>query len=664
METQYISLNMTPTGVNPCFHISQYDVGRMLGFIVHSGGATVDLDTYTCTIEATRSDGTAITSAVATTDNIGTFAVTPTMSNKADKYRCQLVIVDENSKRIASLPFDIEVTKAAMDENSEAIEEDASLYQQYTESVQSTFAEVRSDINDLSVFVTPEMYGAKGDGITDDTKAIEDWLNSDLRYLIMLGNTYKITRELSISKSHVIIGNGGTIVVSDSVTPSDNFLIKFHDLNSLIIDNVNFSITAVNRTPFVDDRQPNHDGILLKLTNVNNAIIKKCNFYVLRQNSITNPCTPIWFTGTCDDISVENCVIKNLGYAQSSGCVWFYGTITNAKIDNCLIIGSTIDELIITWGGTNDLLVTNCTINSLAKNDQMVSFAANTKTIIDNCVMSFASNVVNYRGIKCIGGEGIIKNSTIYYHTTAESFLLSTESGNLKIFNCDIYLDIQSNNNGGLLIGTGGNAILVNNNIVDIGSIHCSIASLKNGGKIGFINNHIVFPNGGIMFYMSGFDELKLVNNSFLLGNNKLLEYTISHAGDEAVISYSNSMTGGVSSRIANQNPSLKSHSMMSSKQTPSRISNGGSYDFDLPDAVNHDTQVGLAVIRDVETGSSLVGSIELSAHNAYRFHAISTNADYTVSVVDNKLRVVDKSIYGGYVSATVIMYNPNVYTC
>jgi len=140
METQYISLNMTPTGVNPCFHISQYDVGRMLGFIVHSGGATVDLDTYTCTIEATRSDGTAITSAVATTDNIGTFEVTPTMSNKTDKYRCQLVIVDANSKRIASLPFDMDVCKAAMDENSESIEEDASLYQQYTEAVSVNLA--------------------------------------------------------------------------------------------------------------------------------------------------------------------------------------------------------------------------------------------------------------------------------------------------------------------------------------------------------------------------------------------------------------------------------------------------------------------------------------------------------------------------------------------
>lgn len=136
METQYINLNMTPIGVTPTFHISQYDVGRILGFIVHSGGATVDLDTYTCTIEATRSDGTAITANVTTTDNVGTFETTATMTNKADKYKGQLVIT-QSGKRVASLPFIMDVCEAGMDENSEAIEEDAPLYQQYNAAMQA-----------------------------------------------------------------------------------------------------------------------------------------------------------------------------------------------------------------------------------------------------------------------------------------------------------------------------------------------------------------------------------------------------------------------------------------------------------------------------------------------------------------------------------------------
>ena len=146
METQFINLNMTPMGITPCFHVSQYDIGRSLGFMIYNGSEVVDLDGYTCTIEATRSDGVAITASVTTDDNIGTFETTATMTNKADKYKAQLVIVDADSKRIASLPFDMNVVKAAMDENSEAIEEDASLYQQYTEAVQGAIAEANADI--------------------------------------------------------------------------------------------------------------------------------------------------------------------------------------------------------------------------------------------------------------------------------------------------------------------------------------------------------------------------------------------------------------------------------------------------------------------------------------------------------------------------------------
>lgn len=146
METQFIKLNMTPTGINPCFHVSQYDIGRSLGFMIYNGSEVVDLDSYTCTIEATRSDGVAITASVATDDNVGTFEITATMTNKSDKYKAQFVIVDGNSNRIASLPFDMDVCKAAMDENSESIEEDASLYQQYTEAVQGAIAEANADI--------------------------------------------------------------------------------------------------------------------------------------------------------------------------------------------------------------------------------------------------------------------------------------------------------------------------------------------------------------------------------------------------------------------------------------------------------------------------------------------------------------------------------------
>lgn len=146
IKTQYINLDMVPSGVLPVLYCSQYDIGRPLGMVVYNGGEAVDLDSYTVTIEATRSDGTAITAAVTTDGNVGAFVTTATMTNQADKYLAKMVIVDSSENRVASLAFVMCVTPKTMDENAESIEEDRSLYQQYTIAVQALIAEVKEDL--------------------------------------------------------------------------------------------------------------------------------------------------------------------------------------------------------------------------------------------------------------------------------------------------------------------------------------------------------------------------------------------------------------------------------------------------------------------------------------------------------------------------------------
>lgn len=147
INTQYITLNMVTSGVLPVLYCSQYDVGRPLGVVVYDSSAPVDMDTYTVTIEATRTDGTAITAAVTTDGNVGTFDSTATMTNVADKYDAQLVLVDGDSNRVASLPFIMCVVPAAMDENAEGVEEDASLYQQYTLTARSLISTANANID-------------------------------------------------------------------------------------------------------------------------------------------------------------------------------------------------------------------------------------------------------------------------------------------------------------------------------------------------------------------------------------------------------------------------------------------------------------------------------------------------------------------------------------
>lgn len=137
---------MTPSGVLPVLYCSQYDIGRPLGMVVYNSGEAVDLSTYTCTIEATRSDGTAITAAVTTDGNIGAFVTNATMTNQKDRYPAKLVLFDSNSRRVASLAFVMCITPATMDENAVGIEEDASLYQQYTGTVQTLIADIRTQL--------------------------------------------------------------------------------------------------------------------------------------------------------------------------------------------------------------------------------------------------------------------------------------------------------------------------------------------------------------------------------------------------------------------------------------------------------------------------------------------------------------------------------------
>lgn len=147
ISTQYINLNMTPSGVMPILYCSQYDVGRPMGAVVYNGGEAVDLSDYTVTIEATRTDGTAITAAVTTDGNIGAFVTSATMTNQADKYPAKLVLFDAYGQRVASLAFIMCVTPASMDENAVEIEEDASLYQQYTGAVQTLIADIRVNLD-------------------------------------------------------------------------------------------------------------------------------------------------------------------------------------------------------------------------------------------------------------------------------------------------------------------------------------------------------------------------------------------------------------------------------------------------------------------------------------------------------------------------------------
>ena len=64
-----------------------------------------------------------------------------------------------------------------------------------------------TQLDDITYYVTPEMFGAKGDGIADDTNAFKQAIA--IGGILKFGNkTYRITETLVINKPIKIIGGG------------------------------------------------------------------------------------------------------------------------------------------------------------------------------------------------------------------------------------------------------------------------------------------------------------------------------------------------------------------------------------------------------------------------------------------------------------------------
>lgn len=76
-------------------------------------------------------------------------------------------------------------------------------------------------ISDLRNYVTPQMYGAAADGVTDDTAAIQAAVNASLEVYIPEG-TYKTTAPVTIGSYKTIRGAGfGTVINFNSSTEND-----------------------------------------------------------------------------------------------------------------------------------------------------------------------------------------------------------------------------------------------------------------------------------------------------------------------------------------------------------------------------------------------------------------------------------------------------------
>jgi len=340
-------------------------------------------------------------------------------------------------------------------------------------------------------FVNVKDFGAKGDGVTDDTQAFLDAVkeleNKSVLY-IPSGN-YLITEKLILENNNIIIkGETKTKIIIDNTSITHLPIFAAENLENIIIENITF------------EGYTEHSYKGIEFTNCLNVEIKKCINKKNMNDSI------IEFTNS------KNIFIKNnyiTGSEWNSG-IAVYGNSKNIFISDNYITGGNayypIDIEPAVNGGTNannvhifNNIIENSVWDGIAIQKTFNAFCYN--NYIDGISDSSASGDGRISGIKIVEGHNI----NIYKN---------------KIKNCDNYGInlIQTYNvkiEGNETFGNANGSLFLNHNV---GKIHDIFINKNNL----FNENNIVYSNLEKIYNI--YNDLENIKYN-LIPSNELIGY-------------------------------------------------------------------------------------------------------------------------------------------
>lgn len=424
--------------------------------------------------------------------------------------------------------------------------------------------------------VTPQMYGATGDGVTDDSAAFITALSKHHNVYIPNG-TYYFADYIDIPSNVNITSIGATLLFDTATTKRGaeevNAFIEITNNENISISGVNFKFLGKSNVYTGTDPV----SMIVIRRSVNNVKFENCSFLVTDETGVDNTSTCVWIASGndgCNFISFENCLFRNEADQQEGGCLWVLGNHKNILCINCKFYHSGFDEAVVAWG-TNaaeypEVTMTGCSVEIIPGGSWA---SAQLIQAYQYGILRFIGGTLNNNGDTSMSyirahnnGILIIESSKIIFNSTNGSTLLRVvDDGSIECNNNDItYIHNGTNdrvafcNNMGGHIKVSGNTIRVSfaktltnialiffeteqnygtnsyftfdNNILYIDPTNtsgCGFYDWTNGVKSYFSNTHdnvFINTNQNIAFKHTGYGEKptnKIVYNNTYIGITK-----------------------------------------------------------------------------------------------------------------------------------------------
>jgi len=405
------------------------------------------------------------------------------------------------------------------------------------------FSRLSSEIADLSVFVTPQMYGAKGDGETDDTAAIQAALDAS-SYVYFPDGTYMIngtndgwghTREGGIyprSNQTILLSNNAILKAISNETGFYN-IVNINSVDNIYISGGKVQGNTTNPTR-VDPAPGGEFGYGVSVYGASNVTIENMEVFDCWGDSVF-----IGYNGSngvnANNVKVINCVLRDSRRQGISivGCInamirdceiynisgtapqygidiepdGTVGVAKNITIDGCYIHDCAVGGIVVAKvdNEIQGVNITNCitqSVNIVGGNEVSVSDCNIEETINLRASLPVRISNSTIRRIYLSGGSGIFDNCDIVEGNDTYLIVSSTDGypagkSNLTCYNCrlstsDVTQYFLFTNAGDATNGHPADMLTFVNCSIEMG-LNCVFANLFNLNEMRIDSCKIVY---------------------------------------------------------------------------------------------------------------------------------------------------------------------------